>query len=120
MPWTTPAPIENSWDKKEIFIFLRELFNRGKTFASFTWDAPSVGANTTVDTTLTTSTVPELKGLRAGQAVYVSPPATLNTGLVCGGAWAPADDQLTIRLGNVTAAPLNPASGTWTFQGVIV
>lgn len=118
MTWTVPAPLENAWTQKELFLFLREIYTRGRTFGTFTWDPPNVGAATSVDTTLTTTTVEGLKGLRAGQPVFVSPPSTINAGIGAL-AWVPADDQLTIRLLNVTAGPINPASGTWAFQGVI-
>jgi hypothetical protein len=113
--WFSPSPLER-WEKRDIFVFLREVFTRHRTFGTFTWDPPSVGANTTVDATVTDDA---LTGLRAGQPVYVTPPSTLDAGLVCGGAWVAADDSITIRLGNVTASPINPASGTWAFQGVI-
>lgn len=117
MSWLSPRPLEGSWKEREIFGFLREIFARN-VFGSFTWDAPSVGATASVDTTLTTTAVPEIKGLRAGMVVTVTPPAALNAGLLWG-AIVPADDQLTIRLLNVTGGALNPASGTWAFQGVI-
>lgn len=126
MSWMSPAPLESTWWKKalegspprELFSFLREIFSRHRTFGTFVWNAPNVPANSTVDTTLTTATLPQLEGLRSGQPVYVSPPSAIDAGLVCGGAWAPADDQLTIRLGNLTGVGINPASGTWAFQGV--
>jgi hypothetical protein len=120
MSWQTAAPLEASWDKKDLFGFLREIYTRGRTFGSFTWNPPSVAAAATVDTTLTTTDADVLKGLRVGQAVYVTPPLTIDSGIVCGGAWVATDDTLTIRLGNVTAAPINPASGTWSFQGVVI
>lgn len=120
MAWNTAAPLESSWDKKEIFAFLREIFTRHRTFGSFTWDPPNVPGATTVDTTLTTTNADVLKGLRVGQAVYVTPPSAINAGIVCGGAWVATDDTLTIRLGNVTAVAINPASGTWAFQGVVI
>lgn len=82
-------------------------------WGEFTWDPPSLTANTTTDTTLTTSDVSWFTGLRAGMVVYVSPPAALNAGVVVGGALCPDDGQLTIRLGNLTGASINPASGTW-------
>lgn len=116
--WASAAPLERTWDDKDLYVFLREIYTRHRTFGTFTWNPPNVPASSTVDTTLTTSTVPELKGLRAGQPVYVSPPSSIDAG-VGAVAWCPADDQLTIRLLNVTAGPINPASGTWAFQGVI-
>lgn len=120
MSWSSPAPLEHSWEKRELYVFLRELYTRERTFGSFTWNAPNVPGASTVDTTLTTADADVLKGLRVGQAVYVTPPSTIDAGIVCGGAWVAADDSLTIRLGNVTAGAIDPASGTWSFQGVIV
>jgi len=116
--WTSPKP-QDRWSDRETFSFLREIHTRFK-HGSFTWNPPSVGANTTVDTTLTTSDAAVLEGLRAGMAVTVTPPSTLDTGLTVGGAWVATDDTLTIRLGNLTAGAINPASGTWVFMGVIV
>lgn len=116
--WSTPR-IMDSIPDKELLAFIREVHTRLRGFASFTWDAPSVGANTTVDTTLTSATIPVLAGLRAGQSVTVTPPSGIDTGLMVTG-WVPADDSLTIRIANITAAPINEASGTWTFSGVII
>jgi len=120
MSWTSGRP-QDTWsaEGREMFLFLREIYVRGK-FDSFTWNPPSIGATTTVDTTLTTTDAPQVIGLRVGQAVYVSPPYTLDAGLVFGGAWVATDDTLTIRLGNVTASPINPASGTWAFSGEVI
>jgi hypothetical protein len=117
--WSSAAPLEHSWKEREVFVFLRELFTRGRTFGTFTWNPPNVPGASTVDTTLTTSDADVVKGLRVGQPVYVSPPSTINAGIICGGAWVATDDTLTIRLGNVTAGGINPASGTWAFQGVV-
>lgn len=125
MSWMSPAPLEGPWWKtamdsppRELFAFLREIFSRHRTFGTFVWDAPNVPANSTVDTTLTSATLPQLDGLRVGQPVYVTPPATIDAGITCGGAWVTADDSLTIRLGNITGVGINPVSGTWAFQGV--
>lgn len=115
MTWSTAAPLE-SWSDKDLHIFLRELFTRYRTFGSFTWNPPNVPAASTVDTTLTTS---EFTGLRVGQPVFVTPPSAIDSGIVLAGAWVATDNTLTIRLGNVTAGAINPASGTWAFQGVI-
>lgn len=118
MTWSSSQPLESSWQDKELYLFLREIFVRGRTFGTFTWNPPNVPGASTVDTTLTTSTIDALKGLRAGQPVFVSPPSAIDAGIGAL-AWVPADDQLTIRLLNVTAGAINPASGTWAFQGVI-
>lgn len=119
MSWTSPAPLEVSWKPRDLYGFLREVFTRNRTFATFTWNPPNIPAASTVDTTLTTTDAAELKGLRVGQPVYVTPPSAIDSGIVLAGAWVATDDTLTIRLGNVTAGGINPASGTWAYQGVI-
>ncbi len=118
MSWDAGLPQER-WSDAERAMFLREIYRRS-TFSSFTWNPPNVPAASTVDTTLTTTDAAELKGLRVGQAVYVSPPSTLDAGVVYGGAWVADDNTLTIRLGNVTAGAINPVSGTWAFQGTVI
>lgn len=122
MSWSATMP-QDTWDKtegrRELYSFLREVFTRGRTFGAFTWNPPNVPGASTVDTTLTTTDATVFTGLRRGQAVYATPPSTIDAGIVVT-AWAPNDDELTIRLGNVTAVAINPVSGTWTFQGVIV
>mgnify|MGYP001588216132 CR=1 FL=1 len=119
MPWPVAKPQEKQTSERVAVAFLREIFTRNR-FGSFTWNPPSVGANTTVETTLTTTDAPQIEGLRVGMAVYVSPPSTLDAGLVVGGCYVATDNELTIRLGNLTAAPINAVSGTWAFDGRIV
>lgn len=118
MSWLSTAP-QDTWLPRETWRWLRELWQRGKTFGSFTWNPPNVPANSTVTTTLTTTDAAVIEGLRAGQAVYVNAPSAIDAGLVWV-AWCPADDQLSIRLANVTGGAINPASGTWTFEGKVI
>lgn len=118
MSWETGLPQER-WEKAEQFTFFREIYQRVK-FSSFTWNPPNVPATSTVDTTLTVTDAASLKGLRVGQPVHVSPPSTLDSGLAVGGAWVATDDTITIRLANVTAGAINPASGTWAYSGVML
>ncbi len=118
MSWEAGLP-QDTWKDPEFWSWQREIYRRGK-FGSFTWNPPNVPAASTVDTTLTTTDTAEVRGLRAGQAVAVTPPSTLLAGLVVGGAWVATDDTLTIRLGNVTAGALNADSGTWSFQGKVI
>jgi hypothetical protein len=115
--WTATKPLEK-WTSKELYAFLREVWYRPKS-NSFTWDPPNIPANSTVDTSLDTSTTPEVEGLRAGQPVSVSPPSTIDGGLMWG-AYVAADDTLTIRLGNLTGGAINPVSGTWSFSGMVL
>lgn len=51
-------------------------------------------------------------GAAVGDSVAVGPPAALEAGLIWH-AWVSAADTVSIRVGNITAAPINPASATW-------
>jgi hypothetical protein len=117
--FTSPSPRDNTWGTSETLTFLREVHRRYGTAGSFTWDPPNVPANSTVDTTLTDATVASLSGMRAGMLVTVSPPSTINAGIMVV-AWCGASSTITIRLANLTAGAINPASGDWVFSGVIV
>jgi hypothetical protein len=83
---------------------------------TFTWDPPNVPAGTSVATALTSTLFPAVTGIVAGMPVSVTPPSTLTAGIVVQG-WASANNELTINLTNVTAAPINMAAGTWGFMG---
>jgi hypothetical protein len=106
------------WDDRERAYWFRELGTRLK-FNSFTWNAPNVGANSTVDTVLAIADAAQVDGLRVGMAIQVTPPATIDAGLI-GWAWVATDNELTIRLVNTTGGGINPASGTWSFIGILV
>src|SRR5688500_10639378 len=102
MAWTTGNP-QDTWQDREKMAFLREVYTRHR-FSAFTWDPPSVGGLSAVDTTLTTATDARLAQLRVGMHVSVTPPYTgLTTGLVIAGSWVPNDGELVIRLYNPTA-----------------
>lgn len=116
MPWTVATP-QDRWEERELFRFFREIYNRN-FFNTFTWDPPSVGAGATVDTTLTSATVPELTGLRAGMPISITPPSTVDSSIM-GWAWVAADDSITIRLRNFSGSPVNMSSGTWAFMGIL-
>jgi hypothetical protein len=118
MSWASGLPQERQ-QPPEVFSFLREIYRRTK-FGSFTWNPPNVPAASTVDTTLTVTDGEQLKGLRVGQPVYVTPPSDIDAGLVVSHALVATDDTLTIRLGNVTAGAINPVSGTWAFAGMVI
>lgn len=68
----------------------------------------SIAANTTGDTDVT------ITGALTTDIVTVHPPSTLEAGLVSGGAWVQSANTVRIRLGNVTAAPIDGASANWT------
>jgi len=117
--WTVGKPLEGTWKERDLYVFLREISTRFKA-DSFSWNPPNVPANSTVDTTLTTSDDPKLVGLRVGMPITVSPPSTIDAGIVVGPAWVATDDTLTIRLGNATAGAINPVTGTWAYFGMVI
>lgn len=117
MSWGVGLPQER-WKDSERFTFFREIYQRAK-FGTVTWNPPSVPANSTVDTVLTTTDSGELTGLRAGMAIAVTPPSAISAGLGWG-AFVASDSTLTVRLVNATAAPIDPASGAWTFNGMVI
>lgn len=114
-----PFPRDTLWEgatlSKGLFVFLRKVASHF-VFGDFTWDPPNVPAASTVDTTLDVATCADLGDLRAGMTVTVTPPSTLEAGIVIGAAWVSAHQTLTVRLANVTALAINPASGTWSFE----
>lgn len=120
MTWASAIP-QDTWgaESRSAWRWLREMWQRGKTFGSFTWNPPNVPANSTVTTTLTTTDAAVLEGLRAGQAVTVTPPSAIDEGLMWS-AFVGTDDTLSIRLANVTGGAINAASGTWVFDGKVI
>lgn len=115
MPWRF-APKAN-WSDRDREEFLREIFTRAR-FDAFTFDPGSIGANSTLSTSVVAATTPQVTGLRVGQPVFVTPPSTFDDGLVAS-AYVVVDDTLTIRIVNTTGSPINPASGTWSFFGMM-
>ncbi len=65
-------------------------------------------ANTTADSSGITVT-----GAAVGDAVMVGVPAAIESGLVVTG-YVSAADTVKVRAANVTASPINPASGSFT------
>lgn len=80
--------------------------------ATSTIDFPSISANTTSDSSGITVT-----GASVGDAVMVGAPAAIESGLVVT-AYVSAANTVKVRAANVTASPINPASGT--FRVVVV
>jgi len=76
--------------------------------ASSTIDFTSISANTTSDSSGITVT-----GAEVGDPVIVGVPATIAAGLVVTG-YVSAADTVKVRAANVTASPVDPASGTYT------
>lgn len=96
---------------------LREFASRF-VFDTFTWDPPNVPASTVSDVTLTSTSYPELVGLRPGMAIIITPPSDLDSGLQVDTAWCATADQLTIRLRNGTGGGIDQGEGDWSFMGV--
>lgn len=107
---------QDTWELRagrlELYAFLRDLSNRIVS-AEFTWNPPELAANTTTNTVLTSATSKDFSDLRTIHTCTVSPPNSIDTGVVVGGAWCATNGELTIRLGNLTGSAINPASGTW-------
>ena len=80
--------------------------------ATSTIDFPSISANTTSDSPNITVT-----GAAVGNVVMVAPPAAIESGLVITG-YVSAANTVKVRAANVTASPINPASGS--FRVVVV
>lgn len=77
-----------------------------KTVASAVLDFPSIAAAGQAELTVA------VKGAVINDPVVVGPPANLNAGLVVNGR-VTAAGTVTVRVSNVTAAAIDPASGTW-------
>lgn len=69
----------------------------------------AIAANTT---TAVTATIP---GAAVGDKITVTPPATLNAGLMVGHATITAPTTATIRIGNFTAGIITPTGADWTY-----
>lgn len=71
-----------------------------------TLDFGSISSNSTAELTATVT------GATEGAAVYLGPPATIESGLVwCG--YVSAADTVTVRLHNSTGGAINPANADW-------
>ena len=73
-----------------------------------TLDFTSISANTTADSNGITVT-----GAATGDAVMVGAPAAIAAGLVVT-AYVSAANTVKVRIANVTASPIDPASGSFT------
>lgn len=80
--------------------------SKRELLAEVTIDPASIAAGATGDETAT------VRFATVGQRVSITPTA-LEAGLVIGGAWVSDVDEITIRLANVTASPINAASQTF-------
>jgi len=80
-----------------------KMVGPGVVFAEVTIDPGSVAANVTLDVTAT------VKGLKKGHPVLVWAPS-LEANLNISNAHCSAANTVKFRLGNHTAAPIDPAS----------
>lgn len=69
----------------------------------------SIAAGATGDTTF------PLTGAAAGDRIIMDLPASLEAGLIYGGAFVSAADTVTVRLGNLTGSPIDGAAKTWSY-----
>lgn len=116
MPWKYNVTAQSK--ERELAYFFQEICTRVK-FGSFTWNPDEVPASSMLTTTITSTTSPELTGLRVGMAIAVTPPPTFPAGLALE-ALVDTDDALTILLSNYTAAPINMGSTDWSFMGIVI
>lgn len=72
-------------------------------------DPPSIGAGTKATVNVTIS------GAAVGDLVFLTPPETIETGLVYVGASVTAADTVTVALYNPTAAAIDGVSRTWRY-----
>lgn len=79
--------------------------------ATASLDFPSIAAQTATTTSFQTRTI-TVTGAEVGDAVVLGPPSNIAAGLIWEG-YVSATNTVTIRLGNCTAAPIDPASATW-------
>lgn len=96
---------------KELMRWLRNISARDG-WGTFTWDPPSVAANTTSETTVSLGVG---SGVRSGSGVFVAPTYALPAGLVVVYGYSAAAESVTIRLANLTASPIDAPSGTWYY-----
>lgn len=109
---------QDNWSDRDKDFCLRDI-SRRVIVDSFVWDPGAVGANSYLDTALTSASYPALTGLRTGCFVSLTPPSTLDNALSFY-AWVPGNDSLTIRLINRSGGSVNMGSATWAFLGVIL
>lgn len=109
-----------NWPPGVLLLWANDLARRFVT-GSFTLNPASINATTTVDITLSDLTLyPEIKGLRAGMPVDVTPPSDLNAGLGVIAKWVATDDTLTIRLRNFTGLAVDQGAGVWSFTSFLL
>lgn len=76
---------------------------------TFTLDAASIAAGAAAEQTVT------IAGLSTNDVLQVNAPAALEAGLTVGSERVTAADTLKFRITNTTAAPVDPASATYSY-----
>jgi hypothetical protein len=80
---------------------------KGFFYTTFALDPASVNASTCTEQQVT------LTGVAAGDAIFLMPPASLNTGLAYSGVRISAADTIQVGIANLTAGAINDTSRTW-------
>ncbi len=119
-----PPPREGVSNEKETFRLLREMLRFCNRFRrqAFEWDPPEVAAFSVLAATFDADNPVDgdaFRGLFVTMPVFVSPEVDLPPGLSVY-AYVPAADKLVVRLINVSAAAIDPPSGTWSFWGFVL
>jgi hypothetical protein len=79
---------------------------KGSSYATQTYNPPSINNAANKDSSF------YFAGATTSSIVLINPPPAFEDGLNCR-AWIPAADSVRIRIINFSAAPIDPASGTW-------
>lgn len=121
MPWKEPSPRDTSSDQEK-GNFSREIWARIK-FATVAWTPANVPGTTTVTFLFAESggavATRAVIGLRIGMAISITPPGAMPNGLFAD-CWITTKDTLTVRLSNLSGAPVTPPAGNWAFMGVVI
>lgn len=88
-------------------------FTRRARWGTFTYDFASCNAATGYCVVLGKDQAPAVVGLRPGMAIVLTPPWSWPNGLTID--VAAGQDKIAIWIANVTAAPVNAGSGTFSF-----
>jgi hypothetical protein len=95
--------------------------SKGLRWSPFTMEAFLFGGAGVFDVTVTAALDDvRLTGLRVGMPVTVSPHPSLAASVIVPHAWVANDDELTMRIVNVSAVPVNEPSRTWSYFGVLL
>ena len=98
-----PPPLNDDYQLQE---FLRQARDFLTVTTTATLDFPNTLANATADLTVA------LRGVKSGDAVLVSPPSTMVSGVIwCG--FVSANDTITVRIQVSGAGAVDLAPGLW-------